>query len=273
MSAIESIIYGFVSGLAEFMPVSPQAHQSILMRLFGLSVREPIRDMLVHIAILIALVTTCRTLFSHFKISSRTHNRHNRRVAPRQEIYDIRLAKTAVFPLLIGLLFYFTTRKLETNHLVLVLFLILNGIIIIIPEYARHGNKDARFMSGGDAVIIGLLGAASIFPGISRIAAIDSYTTLRGVSRTNSINWLFLLSVPVLVIWIFIDLILLFILPIAKITFISFLHYLLSALSAYFGGYLSIALMRYLSVHTGYSAFAYYSWGAAMLTFVLYLIA
>ena len=272
MSVLESIIYGFVSGLTEFMPVSPQAHQAVMMRLFGLSVREPVRDMFVHIAVILALVTTCKAMFTHFNLAN-TSNRRNRKMAARRELYDVRLIKTAVLPLLLGLLFYFSTRKYEANHLILVLLFIINGILVIIPEYARHGNKDARFMSGWDAVIMGLLGAASAFPGISRVATVNLYATLRGTSRTNCINWVLLLSVPVLVLWIFIDLILLFILPITQITIVTFLQYLLSALSAYFGGCLGIALMRYLSVNTGYSAFAYYSWGAAMLTFVLYLIA
>jgi len=53
VSFLESIVYGFISGLTELIPVSPQGHQALMLRLFGVSVREPVRDMFVHIAILI----------------------------------------------------------------------------------------------------------------------------------------------------------------------------------------------------------------------------
>jgi hypothetical protein len=52
----------------------------------------------------------------------------------------------------------------------------------------------------------------------------------------------------------------------------SGLGYLVSAIAAFIGGHLGVSLMRYLSVHKGYAGFAYYSWGAAMFAFVLYLI-
>ena len=274
MSFLESIIYGFVSGLTEFLPISPQGHQALMLRLFGVSVREPVRDMFVHIAILIALMSTCRSLFSRINSENRLSKRSNSRRGPaRSGVYDLRLVKVAAVPLLAGLFFYFTGRKFETNYIILALFFIINGIVILIPEYARHGNKDARFMAGWDGILYGLLGALSAFPGISRVATMSFYMTLRGADRNHNINWVLLLSVPVLVLFIFIDLVLLFILPLGRITFLIFLKYIVSALAGYIGSYLSVRLIKYLSVHTGYAVFAYYSWGAAMFTFVLYLIA
>lgn len=127
-------------------------------------------------------------------------------------------------------------------------------------------------MSGWDSFALGLFGALSAVPGISRNAAIHFYTTLRGVDRSHSLNWFFLLSVPALVLFILFDIVNLFTLSLGTVTFINFLMYLVSAVAAFCGAHLSISLMRYLSVHMGYAGFAYYSWGAAMFFFVLYLI-
>ena len=55
MKFLESLFYGFVSGLAEFLPISSSAHQSIINTLFGASYIDPVRNLFVHIAILIAL--------------------------------------------------------------------------------------------------------------------------------------------------------------------------------------------------------------------------
>lgn len=273
MSFLESLLYGFISGISEFVPVSSQAYQAIILRLFGLNHREPARDVFVHIAVLLALVTACKPLFSNLAREQRlSSNNRRRRTGDRRSAYDLRLFKSAAFPLVLGLICYATARKIEANLIVLSVICIINGIIIMIPDYARHGNKDGRFMTGLDGILLGVFGALSAVPGISRIASVDFYSTLRGVDRNHSLNWSFLLSIPALFLFIVFDIINLFTLPLGAVTFVTFLYYLLSAIAAYCGGYLSIMLVRYLAVHTGFVGFAYYSWGTAMFTFVLYLI-
>lgn len=273
MSFFESLLYGFVSGLTEFLPVSSQGHQAILLRLFGLSYREPARDVFVHIAILLSLVTGCKPAFDSLLREQRlASGASRRRRGDRRGVYELRLFRSAVLPLIIGLICYVFLRSVEKSLFVLSLVFIVNGILVIVPEYTRHGNKDGRFMSGWDALMIGIFGAFSAVPGISRIGSMNLYTTMRGVDRSHSLNWALLLSVPALLLFMFFDIVNLFTIPMGTISFVSVLLYFVSAIAAYCGGYFSILLMRYLSVHTGYAGFAYYSWGAAMFTFVLYLI-
>lgn len=273
MSFIESLIYGLVSGLAEFMPVSTQGHQALMLRLFGLGVREPGRDVFVHIGILLALVSACRTMFNHVLTKQRVtvNTRRGRRVE-RRSTYDLQLVKAAVVPMILGLFGYLAVRKLEGNMAWLAVLFAINGIFVMVPEYTRRGNKDGRFMSGWDSIALALFGALSALPGISRNATMHFYCTLRGADRSHSLNWFLLLSVPALILFILFDIVNLFVLPLGTVTFISFLWYLVSAVAAFCGAHLSISLLRYLSVHMGYTGFAYYSWGAAMFSFVLYLI-
>lgn len=273
MSFLESLLYGFISGLAEFVPVSSQGHQAIMLRLFGLNYREPARDVFVHIAVLLALVTACKPLFANLSREQRlASSSRRRRTGDRRSTYDLRLFKSAALPLALGLICYAAGQKAESNLIVLALVCVINGVLIMVPEYARHGNKDGRFMTGFDGMMLGIFGALSAVPGISRIGAMDFYATLRGVDRSHSLNWAFLLSVPAVILFIIFDIIHLFTLPLGTVTFVTFLFYLISAIAAYCGGYFSIMLVRYLSVHTGFAGFAYYSWGVAMFSFVLYLI-
>ena len=273
MSFIESIFYGLVSGLTEFLPVSSLGHQALMMRLFGLANREPARDVFVHLGILVALITACRSMFNYAMTKQRVaiNTRRGRRVEYRDG-YDLRLAKAAVLPMVLGFIVYFTVRSVEKNMLLLALLFIVNGVIVIVPEYTRRGNKDGRFMSGWDSIALGLFAALSAFPGISRSAAVNFYTSMRGVDRGHGLNWFLLLCVPAILLLVLIDIINLFVLPLGSVTFLVFLGYLVSAIAAFIGGHLGVSLMRYLSVHKGYAGFAYYSWGAAMFAFVLYLI-
>ena len=60
-------------------------------------------------------------------------------------------------------------------------------------------------MSILDSWIIGISGSFAVFPGISRVAAMLSAATIRGIDRKKAANWVLLLSVPALVFASFLD--------------------------------------------------------------------
>lgn len=276
MNLLESILYGLVSGLAEFLPISARAHQAILMQLFGVAQRDPLRDLLVHIAVLLSLFIGCRSLLSKISREQRlsTQLRRNRRrsFTPKSAL-DLRFVKTAAVPMLIVQLLYLSTSAMESKPIFVSLFLILNGIILIVPEYMSHGNKDARSMTGLDGIILGIISGISALPGISRIGAGISYVTARGADRQHSIQWALLLSIPALILFCIFDVWGLMAAGIQTISFGIVLGYILSAAAAFTGGYLSILLVRLLSERNGFSGAAYYCWGAALFHFIIYLIA
>ena len=271
MSLIQSIIYGLISGLSELLPVSSQANQAILMRLFGLDAREPLRDLLIHTAVLFALFTGCKSVIAKIH-RERTLSGSRRRRNISDSTYEFRLIRSATVPMLLLLLVYISTKRIEGNMTTLALFLILNGIILMIPEHSRQANKDARSMSGLDGILMGISGGLSAFPGISRIGFISSYALLRGADKQKVVNWAFLLSIPALILLCLLDFIFIFTSGIGSISFLIVLGYIFSAVFAYIGAYLSILLVRFLAVRTGYSGFAYYCWGAALFSMILYLI-
>ena len=274
MSVFESILYGIVSGMAEFLPVSTQGHQAVLLRLFGQTYRDPLRDLTVHIALLAALLLGCRNLLLRMQREQAIIARsRRRRTYDFDSTYDLRFIKTAAIPFIIGLIAYFKLRRFEQEPLSLVIFFVINGLVLLIPEYIRKGNKTGRLMTGLDGILFGAFSALSCFPGISRMGCGMGYASVRGADRIHALNWVFLLSLPALVIWIIYDFIHLFSFGISAITFWGIMCYLLSGLFAFIGGYAGISLMRYISERNGSLGFAYYSFGIAMFTFVLYLIA
>ncbi len=273
MSIFENIVYGLVSGLAEFLPVSARGHQAILMRLFGQDHRDPVRDILIHIAVIVSLIIASKSLFVHLRREQMISNRRRRkRTYDRKGIYDLRFIKTAVIPMLIGMLVYIATRKYEFIPIRLALFFAINGIVLIIPEYMAHGNKDARLLSGWDGILVGLSSVVSSLPGVSRVGTMSAITTARGVDRQASLNWILALSLPALLMYTGFDVVNMVIQGIDPITFLTVLGYLLAAISAFAGGYMGVVFLRYLTVKIGYTCFAYYSWGVAMFSFILYLI-
>lgn len=263
MNWLQSIIYGFVSGLTEFIPVSSRAHQAMLLELFGQYDSNPILDILIHLAILIGIYFSQRNIHKLHPVS--------RSVRSATAPLDKRFVRSAAIPMLIGILLLTYLMKANRSLLLVSLFALLNGIILFIPSRLLRGNKDARSMSTLDGILAGFAAALSAFPGISRVGAAASFICGRGANRYHALNWAISLSIPALCVWLLIDIFRLFT-AFQPVDFLSVVYYILSALSAFAGTYLGIRFMRKLTVRINFSAFAYYSWGAALFAFILYLI-
>ena len=80
MNWLQSILYGLISGLSEFMPVSSFAHQSILRELFGVNGKDVVQDLFVHLAALVAVIYGCNNLLEQIKRSTRSAQ-HSRKYA------------------------------------------------------------------------------------------------------------------------------------------------------------------------------------------------
>ena len=122
-----------------------------------------------------------------------------------------------------------------------------------------------------DSIFIGLAGCLSVIPGISLVGSVTSAGIARGAQRQSALNWALLISVPVLAARIVTDL-LRVVIGGTSLSFVGFLCCLCGAICTYIGGRLSIRLVRFAVSRTGVSGFSYYVWGAALLTFILYLI-
>ena len=134
MSIIQSIIYGLISGLTELLPVSSQAHQGLMLHLFGTHARQPLQDLLVHSAILFALLNGCNSAFSRLRREKSSLNARRAKRTASESTYELRLIRSATVPILIVFLIYIFTRKMESNLTVLALLFVINGIVLIIPD-------------------------------------------------------------------------------------------------------------------------------------------
>ena len=269
MNWLESILYGLVSGFAEFLPISSAAHQALLKMLFGAGENTGLQDLLSHLAILAVLLYSCRPILSGFNAQSRAVSRGKKISAGRSP--DMRLVRSASVPLLLSFLLYNTVRSYANGTLLLGVFFLLNGIILFLPGRMLSGNKDARAMSGWDGMLIGLAASLGIVPGLSRVGAALSAATARGADKQHAMNWILVLSIPAMIVLVALDVFTLIAGGAGISSASSVLNCILSMLGAGCGGYFGIMLMRFLSVKTGFTGFAYYCWGAAMFSFVLYL--
>lgn len=272
---VEMFFFGLVSGFAEILPISAPAHQYLLSYICGFDGRDPVLLMCVHMAILAALAINCRHKIAHLfhenKIASIKRGRRKRQ-PDLVAVADSKLLVTALIPITIGLLVkQIVCSRLDTL-LILAVFLVFNGVILYIPQFIDVGNRDARHLSRADGLLMGIISAIDVLPGVSRIAASVLFGQARKGNRAYILDMVLLLSIVWLAGLTVLDVTAIFGSVSAPMEMVHVIGYLLATAAAFGGAYGAVVLVRYLAVRIGFSGLTYYSWGIGFVCFILYLM-
>lgn len=271
LSWFESLIYGAISGFAEVLPISSIAHQALLLELFG-GKMDPLLQLFSHLGTLIALVLAMMPMLLRMRRErriGRTPKNRRRRQPDMITMLEIRFTKTGIISMLVLFLAYPLVHNLYERLWLLAILVALNGIVIYIPQYLPGANKKAQSLSSLDAMIMGLCGGLGVIPGFSRVGLAMSAAMIRGTQRQYAVEVSLFITLPALLVMVLLD-----ILSIsgAVITGMGLFCAICSGFLSFLTAWLAIQLMRYLAVQIGFSGFAYYCWGFALLSLILYLI-
>lgn len=265
-------LYGMFSGFFDLLPVSSFAHQAVLQNVFGVDGSLHLYKFLIHLASLGALVLTSMSNITALLREQRIMSLPRRSAqTERKFTYELRFVKTALLAAIISSAAILFTGRLAPSFLVIGILCVLNGVIVLVPEYLPYGNKTAKYMSRLDGVAFGLLSALGLFPGLSRVATMQCYASLRGADRTRSCSWVLLTLIPVFVILSVFDLVGMLTAGIGSITFLTFLSFVFGAVLSFIGTFAGVTVLRFLAAKVGFVGFGYYSVGVGLLTFFLYL--
>ena len=269
------LIYGLLGGLCELLPVSPQVHEILFEKLAGLPQGGSLLKLAVHLGALIALVFMYRATISKLRREKRIAalpSRRRKRQPDVESLMTLSLVKIGAWPLAIGSLLTLVLSPWFTRLWVLGLVIIFQGILIFASQYRPQGNKEIRSTSPLDALLAGLGGIAGFIPGFSRAGVLLSIGTMRGMSKQFSLDFVYLLSIPALGALCVTDVISLFLSGGQGASGALILPCMFALLAAFGTALAGIRLMQFLAVKIGYETFAYYNWGLAMFTFIIYLI-
>ena len=268
--SLQSLLYGFISGLTEFLPVSAETHRMFFTQIFGMTPEPPVLRLCVRLFSLLGLLLACYNTIMRLR---REHKlslipaRRRRRQPEAAILLKRKMIFSAAVPLVLGLLLVIFWDKFVNILWLQGVLLIINGIFLYLPQFMLRGNKDARAMSGLDSFLIGLAGALSVFSGFSRMGAMVSVARMRGADKKFAVEISLLLCIPALLCLSLID----FFSSVSVQGSPGLLSCLLASIASFAGSFLSVHIIRYFGRRPGFTAFAYYSWGAALLALILYL--
>jgi len=275
MNWFQSLIFGLISGLSDVMPVSSQAHKAILLKLFGQNGEDPILRLVIHTAILAALYYCCSShiqrIIRQLRLS-RIPKKRRKRPLDTRTIMEFKLLRMMVVPVLLSLMAYRYTAQWNYRMNLVAVFLLLNGVILFLPSLVATGNKDARSMSAFEGLLIGLGASVSVLPGVSAMGAANAVSSVCGAERVFALSMSYLMQIALTVGLVALDVAAVFAAGAVSLTVGSFLIYVIAGLAAFGGAYIGIRSMRMIAVNIGFGIFAFYSFGAAVLSFVLFLM-
>jgi undecaprenyl-diphosphatase len=188
MSIINAIILGIVQGLTEFLPVSSSGHLVLMQKIFGITIPAMFFDTMLHMGTLLAVfVVLWQDIYAILK----------KIIQPLTGFLILATIPAVAAALVFGDII---EHAFESGQFLGVSFLLTSVLLIGSELLSRRANtetlKKCENMNWLDALVIGILQAVAIIPGISRSGATISGALSRRLDRDFAARFSFLLSIP-----------------------------------------------------------------------------
>jgi undecaprenyl-diphosphatase len=196
MSLLESVLLGFIQGVAEFLPISSSGHLFIARYLMGFGDIPILFDVLMHIPTLIAISIVFRKRIAELMVSL---SRGIRRRNGPEDRENLRLLGVICVATVCTAIVGYGLAKLQdhlamTPKVVSVLFLATAAILILSRFF--KGSKLYGDIGIKEGVITGIAQGIGVLPGISRSGITISASLSAGMSRERAGEYSFLISIP-----------------------------------------------------------------------------
>lgn len=272
---LQSILFGLVSGAADIIPVSGQAHRLLLLKFFGVNQLPNLLALLLHLSVAAALYLSSQGQFvrmNRARALARIPKKKRKRPLDTRSMMDWSLIKTMLVPTVIGLLLNSRVRGWSVNMFLIAGMLFVNGLILYIPQFLPTSNRDSRTLTRLEGVLMGLGAGASVLPGVSTVGIMVSIASVCGIERLYGLNMTFIVKLFFLIGLMAYDVLAIITDGLGGLTVMLLAQYLFTGLLSFGASMFAIRLLRRLAPEHGFHTFGVYCWGLALFTFILNLV-
>lgn len=272
---LQSILFGLVSGAADIIPVSGQAHRLLLLKFFGVNQMPNLLALVLHLSVAAALYLSSQGQFvrmNRARALARIPKKKRKRPLDTRSMMDWSLIKTMLVPTVIGLLLNSQVRGWSVNMFLIAGMLFVNGLILYIPQFLPTSNRDSRTLTRLEGVLMGLGAGASVLPGISTVGIMVSIASVCGIERLYGLNMTFIVKLFFLIGLMVYDVLAIITDGLGGLTVMLLAQYLFTGLLSFGASMFAIRLLRRLAPEHGFHTFGVYCWGLALFTFILNLV-
>ena len=174
MSFLQTIIFSFIQGIAEFLPISSSGHLNLAQHFLNLQPSLTL-DIFLNTATFLSVLFFFRKQVKYF-------------------FQNLKFIIIASIPAaLVGILLKDQVDLIFADIKLLPFFFILGSIFVFSTKF--FGQKDTK-LNYKKAIIIGLFQAIAILPGVSRAGATIFAALLLGLAPIQAFNFSFCLFIP-----------------------------------------------------------------------------
>ena len=206
MSLLQTLIFALVQGITELFPISSVGHGVLIPFLFHWPNIQSSPTFLPYIvmlhvgtavALLIFFIVDWLVFLRAVFVPSKAPSKHEARMA-RKEFFLIVVA--TIPAVILGELFNHTFQKLFASPRVAMIFLIVNGVVLLFGDrlMKRAGRKESHDLSYGQALVIGILQSFALIPGFSRSGMSMIGGLVYGLRYEAAARFSFLLATPII---------------------------------------------------------------------------
>jgi len=193
---IEYILYGFIQGLTEFIPVSSTAHLKIISLFFGIDDPGSSLSAIIQFGSVLAVIWYFRNDFP--KLGSQSSKKFTDYLN-RESLFRSVLIGTIPIILLGGTIKLFFPPyfyNILRSNLSIAIISLLMSIFMYIADSSKRGYINLKNHNYSDSLLIGLSQSFAIFPGVSRSGITISTALVSGWNRADAAKFSFLLGIP-----------------------------------------------------------------------------
>ena len=185
MDLLQVFWLGMVQGLTEFLPVSSSGHLVLLQKLFGIRNDSIALEVLLHVGTLLAVV------FVYWKriLNMILHPNFKHPLQSELCLLVFATIPAAICAFTIDFSEAFSGEFLGFSFLITTLILWLADLV----SGMSFETKEVKWYN---ALVMGLLQAVAILPGVSRSGSTISGGIATGLSRKRAADFAFLMSIP-----------------------------------------------------------------------------
>ena len=279
VSILMSLFLGLVQGITEFLPVSSSGHLAIFQNIFNLAYEEDghlFFEVLLHMGTLISIIVVYRKELRAMLSDGLDFLRRRADFDSDEPIVLKPSARALLFvivgtlPMFLVLFFASAVTRLFFNMAFIgFALMITGGLVYVSDRIVVKGNKTEKTMTMADALIIGFAQAAAVLPGLSRSGTTIAVGLARGLKGSFAVRFSLLLSIPAVVGSMIIHL---YEAIRSGLGLGLFFIYLPGFIVAAVVGFFAIQFIRRMMKKGKFGSFAFYCWGAGLLTIILSLI-
>lgn len=277
MSLLESIIYGIIQGLAEFLPISSSGHLAIFHALFGEGGDNLAFDVLLHLGTLVAVLLVyrkdvCQLIVSFFTLCGKLfHGKFKLSDYNPGERFVI-LVLIATIPLIPAALLDDRVAILSGYLWIVGAILLLNAIMLFFSDRFAKGSKGLEEATPKNALIVGIGQMFAVLPGLSRSGTTITVGLTQGFDRTFAVRFSFILSIPAILGACVLELPEFFSTAIRTESPSQLLIYAAGALAAAIVGVCAMKLLELIAKKSTFRVFSYYCAAAGLAAIGLYFL-